>query len=103
MNFLTGYFNPKYILRKKEVLGELPDTKSALAQFFKVSWPAMLESILIGLVAFVDTQMVSVLGIEAVGAVGVTGQPRMIFYAVFFAINIGAIYEVYIIKSKCQC
>lgn len=89
MNFLTGYFNPKYILRKKEVLGELPDTKSALSQFFKVSWPAMLESILIGLVAFIDTQMVSVLGTEAVAAVGVTGQPRMIFYAVFFAINIG--------------
>ncbi len=89
MNFLTGYFNPKYILRKKTVLGELPDTKSALAQFFKVSWPAMLESILIGLVAFIDTQMVSVLGTDSVAAVGVTGQPRMIFYAVFFAINIG--------------
>ncbi len=89
MNFLTGYFNPKYILRKKEVLGELPDTKSALAQFFKVAWPSMLESILISLVAFIDTQMVSVIGTESVAAVGVTGQPRMIFYAVFFAINIG--------------
>lgn len=89
MNFITGYFNPKQILRKTDILGELPDTKSALSQFFKVSWPAMLESILIGLVAFIDTQMVSVLGTEAVAAVGVTGQPRMIFYAVFFAINIG--------------
>lgn len=89
MNFLTGYFNPKYILRKKEVLGELPDTKSALSQFFKVAWPSMLESILISLVSFIDTQMVSTISTEAVGAVGMTGQPRMIFYAVFFAINIG--------------
>ena len=89
MNLLTGYFNPKYILRKKEVLGELPNTKSAFSQFFKVAWPSMLESILISLVAFIDTQMVSVIGTDAVAAVGVTGQPRMIFYAVFFAINIG--------------
>lgn len=89
MNLLTGYFNPKYILRKKEVLGELPNTKSALAQFFKVAWPSMLESILLSLVSFIDTQMVSVIGTDAVAAVGVTGQPRMIFYAVFFAINIG--------------
>lgn len=89
MNLLTGYFNPKYILRKKEVLGELPGTKSALAQFFKVAWPSMLESILLSLVSFIDTQMVSVIGTDAVAAVGVTGQPRMIFYAVFFAINIG--------------
>ncbi len=89
MNFLTGYFNPRYILRKKEILGDLPDTKSALSQFFKVAWPSMLESILISLVSFIDTQMVSTISTEAVGAVGVTGQPRMIFYAVFFAINIG--------------
>lgn len=89
MNFIMGYFNPKYILRRTEMLGELPDTKSALSQFFKVSWPAMLESILIGLVAFIDTRMVSVISTDAVAAVGVTGQPRMIFYAVFFAINIG--------------
>ncbi len=89
MNLLTGYFNPKYILRKKEILGELPATTHALKEFFKVAWPSMLESILIGLVAFIDTQMVSVLGTDSVGAVGITNQPRMLFYAVFFAINIG--------------
>ena len=89
LNFIKGYFNPKYILKKEEVLGELPQTRSALSQFFKVAWPSMLESLLIGLVAFIDTQMVSVLGIESVAAVGATNQPRMLFYAVFFAINIG--------------
>lgn len=89
LNILTGYFNPKHILRKTDVLGELPTQREAFSQFIKVAWPSMLESLLIGLVAFIDTQMVSVLGTDAVAAVGVTSQPRMIFYAVFFAINIG--------------
>lgn len=88
-NFLTGFFSPEYILRKKEKLGEIPTGKTAMKSFFAVAWPAVLESTLIGLVGFIDTQMVSVLGTDSVAAVGITGQPRMLFYAVFFAINIG--------------
>ena len=57
--------------------------------FIKVAWPATMESVLLGLVNFIDSIMVSTQGSTAVAAVGLTNQPRFIFYAVFFAFNIG--------------
>ncbi|MBQ2765967.1 MAG: MATE family efflux transporter, partial [Clostridia bacterium] len=48
-----------------------------------------MESVLLGLVNFIDSIMVSTQGSTAVAAVGLTSQPRFIFYAVFFAFNIG--------------
>ena len=53
-----------------------------------MAWPAMVESVLMSLVNLVDTMMVSNCGTNAVAAVGLTTQPRMIFYAVFFALSI---------------
>ncbi len=53
-----------------------------------MAWPAMVESILMSLVNLVDSIMVSSCGTNAVAAVGLTTQPRMIFYAVFFALSI---------------
>jgi len=38
--------------------------------------------------SMLDMVMVGALGNEAVAAIGLTGQPRMIFFAVFFALNI---------------
>ncbi|MCI8388360.1 MAG: MATE family efflux transporter [Clostridiales bacterium] len=57
--------------------------------FIKVAWPATAESVLLGLVNFIDSVMVSSQGHVAVAAVGITNQPRFIFYAVFFALNVG--------------
>ena len=48
----------------------------------------MIESVLMSLVNIFDTIMVSGQGIDAVAGVGLTTQPRMIFYAVFFALSI---------------
>ncbi|MBR5858887.1 MAG: MATE family efflux transporter [Clostridia bacterium] len=48
----------------------------------------MIESFLMSMVNIFDTIMVSGQGIDAVAAVGLTTQPRMIFYAVFFALSI---------------
>lgn len=74
--------------KRLDIKGELPDTKALYGGFMKMAWPAMVESILISLVNLVDTKMVSVLGSNAVAAVGLTTQPRMVFFAVFFALNI---------------
>lgn len=85
---LTNLFSVSGLSRKINVLGELPNSKSAYSYFLKIAWPAMVESILMSLVNIFDTIMVSGEGIDAVAAVGLTTQPRMIFYAVFFAMSI---------------
>ncbi len=48
-----------------------------------------MESFLLGLVNFIDSIMVSTLGHTAVAAVGLTSQPRLVFYAIFLALSIG--------------
>ncbi len=56
--------------------------------FLKIAWPALLESVLMGLVTFIDSMMVSSVGEEAVAAVGLTNQPRLLFYAIFLSMSI---------------
>lgn len=85
---LTKFFSAQWMSKKITPQGEMPDTKELYGGFFKVAWPAMVESVLMSLVNLIDTKMVSVLGSGAVAAVGLTTQPRMIFFAVFFAMNV---------------
>ncbi len=53
-----------------------------------MAWPAVLESFLISLTGFLDTIMVSALGITTVAAVGLTSQPKFLGLCVFFAMGI---------------
>lgn len=85
---IHGFFSTDTLSKRVVTVGELPTTKSLYGTFFKMAWPAVIESVLLCLVNFVDSYMVSTLGINSVAAVGLTTQPRMIFYAVFFAMNI---------------
>ncbi len=82
------FFTAAGMSKRIKPLGELPDTRQLYGGFIKVAWPAIVESVLMSLVNLIDTKMVSVLGSSAVAAVGLTTQPRMIFFAVFFAMNI---------------
>ena len=79
----------QYMLKPEQKLQEKYDTKEIYKTFLKVAWPAMLESVLISLVGFIDSIMVSTVGDRAIAEVGLTNQPRMIFYAIFFALNVG--------------
>ena len=85
---LERLYSSKGMALKLKLQGEIPDTGSLYKDFMKMAWPAMVESILMSLVNMVDTIMVSNCGTTAVSAVGLTTQPRMIFYSVFFALNI---------------
>ncbi len=85
---LERLYSSKGMASKLKLQGEIPDTGSLYKDFMKMAWPAMVESILMSLVNMVDTIMVSNCGTTAVSAVGLTTQPRMIFYSVFFALNI---------------
>ena len=85
---ITDIFTSSGMSRSIEVKGDIPDTKILYKGFMLMAWPAVVESVLMSLVNLVDTMMVSNCGTNAVAAVGVTTQPRMIFYAVFFALSI---------------
>jgi putative MATE family efflux protein len=74
--------------KKMNILGDIPSTSSLYKKFLLIAWPAMVESVLMSLVNIFDTIMVSGQGLDAVAGVGLTTQPRMIFYAVFFALSI---------------
>lgn len=77
------------MVKPSQKMQESYDTKEFYKNFIKVAWPAVMESVLLGLVNFVDSIMVSTQGTTAVASVGVTNQPRLLFWAVFFALSIG--------------
>jgi len=89
MELLRRVYAPDHMLKPAQKLQERYSTKDIYKSYIKVAWPATAESVLIGLVGFIDSVMVSTMGHTAVAAVGLTGQPRLIFMAVFLALNIG--------------
>ena len=82
-------YQPRFLLRKQKLLGEVPSAKEAYGRMFKMAFPSTVEALLGGLTSFVDTLMVSSLGISSVTAVGITTQPRMIILMLFMALNTG--------------
>ena len=69
--------------------GPLPSARAAYGLFLKIALPSMVEMVLVSLVGMMDTVMVAGLGTEAISAVGLTGQPRMIALCIFFGLNAG--------------
>lgn len=89
MKLFRRLYAPDYMLKPSQKLQESYSTGEYYKSFIKVAWPAVLESFLLGLVNFIDSIMVSTQGATAVAAVGLTSQPRMLFYAIFFALSVG--------------
>ncbi|MBQ8396912.1 MAG: MATE family efflux transporter [Clostridia bacterium] len=90
MNPIKSLLLPEYMIRADRRLGPSSDYHpgTMYSTFVRVAWPALLETVLAGLINFVDSVMVSSVGEEAIAAVGLTNQPRLIFYAVFFALSV---------------
>jgi len=89
MRFLRRLYAPDYMLKPHQKKEEHYNTGEFYKNFIKIAWPAVAESVLLGLVSVVDTVMVSTVGTKAVAAVGLTNQPRFLFQAVFIALSIG--------------
>jgi len=79
---------PENMIKDSVKLGDDYPAKGMYSSFVKIAWPALMESVLIGLVSFVDSVMVSSAGEAAVAAVGLTNQPRLLFYAIFLSLSI---------------
>lgn len=87
MTALKKLYSTKYMVKPSEKRGEIPSNREAYSSFIKLAWPAMIESMFVALAGFVDTLMVSRASETAVAAVGITTQPRLLFYMLFFAVS----------------
>ncbi|MDL2273829.1 MATE family efflux transporter [Oscillospiraceae bacterium OttesenSCG-928-G22] len=86
---IRRFFTPDGIVGEHLRRGEIPGTKDAYKMTLTLAGPAIIEMVFLSLVGMVDTMMVGGLGDFAIAAVGLTNQPRLIFMAFFFALNVG--------------
>lgn len=90
-NVLTRFFSTQHMVKEADRLGDIPTNKEGYGRAINMAWPSIVEAVLNALVMLIDTLMVSGLGEEAVAAVGIVGQPRMIVLSLIFSLNSGVI------------
>ena len=88
---IVRFFTPEGMIGKTKQIGELDSTSKVYKTFLALAWPAMAESLLTALTGFVDTAMVGTLGDAAIAAVGLTNQPRLLFWSFFTTLNLGVL------------
>lgn len=88
-SIISRVFSVDRMISPERRLGELPGTKEAYQNLIRIALPSVMELVLVSLVGSIDTMMVGSIGPEAIAAVGLTGQPRMLILSIFFALNIG--------------
>ena len=87
---VTHSFDIRHMLpRGMEPLEALPTNRETYGRYISLAVPSVCEMVLISLINMMDTVMVSGIGTDAVAAVGLVGQPRMIMLCFFFALNVG--------------
>ena len=91
MNPIRRFFDIRNMLPAgmEGMAADLPDNRSTYKTYINLAIPSVCEMVLISLINMMDTIMVSSIGTDAVAAVGLVGQPRMIMLSVFFALNVG--------------
>lgn len=87
MKLLKRIFSHEGMIKKEAIEGPIPSDKELYLSVLTIAWPSALENLLIALISAVDMMMVGSLGKEAISAVGIVSQPRMICLAPIFAIN----------------
>ncbi len=87
--FLGRLFQTDRLVPKEHRRGELPDGKEAFNDVLHIALPSIAEMVLMSLIGSADTIMVGQLGKNALAAVALPTQPRMLMLSMFFAINVG--------------
>ena len=77
------------MVKQEYIQGELIGTREAYRNLINIAIPSIIEMIFVSLIGSVDIVMVGRLGFEAIAAVGLATQPRMILLSVFMALNFG--------------
>ncbi len=80
-----------YLFRLKNIKwdGETPETKSLYQKALKIALPATIEGALLSIIGSIDSMMVGHISPEALTAVGLTNQPRMILLIITQALCVG--------------
>ncbi len=89
MDLISRYFGVERMLPGGVAAEEMPAQKSMYQEYFRLAIPSVLEMVLLSVIGMADTVMVSGVGTNAVAAVGLVGQPRMLMLSIFFALNVG--------------
>lgn len=100
MSFLDVLFPVHKMLKKEEIIGDIPASREVVKKTFDIAWPSALESVFIALIGAVDMMMVGNLGKEAISAVGIVTQPKFIVLAPILALNISV--NVLVARRKGQ-
>ncbi|MBQ6951688.1 MAG: MATE family efflux transporter [Clostridia bacterium] len=87
---LNRFFHPEYLVKKEYRLGDMPSGPQAYKNVLHIALPSVAEMVLVSLISSIDMMMVgNVLGAEALSAIGLPTQPRMLMLCMFFALNVG--------------
>ena len=86
---IKNVFSTKNMVNDEFIVGDIPSSKEAYKTSLNIAFPSVIEMVSMSLIGMVSTAMVSQLGYGAVAAVGLVGQPRMLFMSLLFALNVG--------------
>ncbi|MBQ4343259.1 MAG: MATE family efflux transporter [Erysipelotrichaceae bacterium] len=100
MSLMNTVFPVHKMVKKDEIVGDIPSSGSIVKRTFDMAWPSALESVFIALIGAVDMMMVGNLGKEAISAVGIVTQPKFIVLAPILALNISV--NVLVARRKGQ-
>ncbi len=85
---LLNYFRWESMIDSKYILGEIPSNKKLYKRIFNIAWPSAMESVALALIGAIDMMMVGNLGANAIAAVGINNQPKLLILAPIMALNI---------------
>ena len=86
--FVRRLMSTQYMVKKHMQRGDIPGSREAYGKTVRIAVPAVIEMVTIALMDMIDIAMVGSVSPHAISAVGITGQPRMLIFSVFMAINV---------------
>ena len=89
MGWLRKIFSTESMVPERLRVGELLPANEAYRNLMRLAVPSVLEMVLMALISMADTMMVSTMGTNAIAAVGLVTQPRLIMLCFFYALNTG--------------
>ncbi|MDR3121898.1 MAG: MATE family efflux transporter [Clostridiales bacterium] len=88
---LQKFYRPGNLVKEGLKLGEIPDTRAAYGSVISIAWASVAEAFLVSMISMADTLMVSVVGDEAIAAVGLVTQPRFLVQTLVIALNMSVV------------
>ena len=89
MTGIRGFFDVECMVPQNMRRGALPSNRDAYRRMCDIALPSVLEMALMSMISMADTMMVSTLGTEAITAVSLVTQPRLILLCIFYGLNAG--------------